>query len=491
MVKLSRQLKRSRKAKYSHRSKLLKTAHKYHNFREWKKSEKIYSTILKRDPSNHNVLNILALLLLNYSTEFNKAIDLIKKAIHLHPGESEYCLNLAAAYKITNNWADMTRISEQVLTKDPENTRANYYLGYALEAQREFSKSIPYFKKSLSTQPDYIFSHEELCAVFHKQGKYDLLREQLLNMEGVLESLDGRLRAKFCKVMGKYYDYLDEYDLAFDFLKRGNTYLWNNSRYDITSEIYTINKIISTCDENYVKRNLSFGHDDPTPVFIVGMPRSGTSLIEQILSSHPQVSTGGELKYLEELYLETDLSLPAGFGQLGKKYSQALERHRENSSIHVTDKMPNNFRFIGLIRRALPMAKIIHCVRTPLDTCFSCYKQDFGEGYEYSFDLEVLGAYYLLYQKLMQHWHDVSPGHILDVHYENVINNIEDETRKMLTHCNLDWDDSCLNFYNSNKVIRTASRDQVNRPIYNKSVKRWEHYEQFLEPLINALQATP
>jgi len=242
------------------------------------------------------------------------------------------------------------------------------------------------------------------------------------------------------------------------------------------------------------------GSSDETPIFILGMPRSGTTLIEQILASHPEIHGGGERYDLQR-------NIEAGFGKIGDaafavninqaspdQFSMAGDnyvrgvRDRFIGGRYITDKMPNNFQLIGMIHLMLPNAKIIHCCRDPLDTCLSIFKNLFtADGHYYAYDLTELGRYYGLYGDLMNHWRDMLPGVIHDIHYEDLVMDQESETRALIEFFGLDWDDSCLEFQKTARPVHTTSSVQVRKPIYNDSIQSWKRYENRLSPLREAL----
>jgi Sulfotransferase family len=238
------------------------------------------------------------------------------------------------------------------------------------------------------------------------------------------------------------------------------------------------------------------GDTSPMPIFVLGMPRSGTTLIEQIIASHPMVQGAGELRTLHEVVLKV-LTDPypecapalsaAALCSIGERYIAEV-RKLAPSGERVTDKMPSNYYFAGLIHLALPNAKIIHTVRDPIDTCVSCFSKLFASPQNHTYDLAELGRYYKRYERLMAHWRGVLPaGRILDVCYENVVADLEGQARRIISHCQLPWDDRCLSFHETTRPVRTASATQVRRPIYKTAVGRWHAYEEQLEPLLKAL----
>jgi hypothetical protein len=237
------------------------------------------------------------------------------------------------------------------------------------------------------------------------------------------------------------------------------------------------------------------------PVFIVGMVRSGTSLVEQILASHPAVYGAGELPDI----IQTVLSLHTVLGT-EQHYPQCLSKLTQEKTdwlaqqylghlaslspdaARVIDKMPGNFMHLGFIELLFPGARIIHCMRDPLDTCLSAYFQDFSRTHQYSYDLSNLGAFYREYLRVMQHWREVLKLPMLEVRYEELVANQEAVTRRMVEFCGLEWDERCMQFHKAKRYVATASYDQVRQPLYNKSAGRWKHYERFLEPLRKGLR---
>jgi hypothetical protein len=231
------------------------------------------------------------------------------------------------------------------------------------------------------------------------------------------------------------------------------------------------------------------------PVFVVGMPRSGTSLIEQILASHPAVHGAGEIPDLRDV-LVTKLGEPHGWPEQASRLSRDALREmgdayvervfrRAPHATHVVNKTTLNYRHVGLIRMLLPQACIVHAVRDPMDSCFSCFSHLFnGDNLPYSYDLQTLGRYYVRYAKLMQHWRAVVPDAVFDVRYEELVRDTEGQVRRMLDHLGLEWNAACLDFHRNRRVVETASRAQVTQPIYRNSVARWQRFEKHLRPLM-------
>ena len=245
------------------------------------------------------------------------------------------------------------------------------------------------------------------------------------------------------------------------------------------------------------------GRGDPTqvPIFVLGLPRSGTTLVEQILASHPAIYGAGEVKHFARALdaLQARDGIRAGdpemirylsghqLSRLGRDYADALATHAP-SATRIVDKMPANMLHVGLIRLALPNARIIHVSRHPVDTCFSLFSTLFVEGQLYAYDLEELGRYHRAHQALRQHWREVlAPGSMLEVRYEDVVDDLEGQARRLIAHCGLAWNDACLSFQTAPRLVQTASASQVRQPIYRSSVGRWRSYEAQLGPLLDEL----
>ncbi len=270
----------------------------------------------------------------------------------------------------------------------------------------------------------------------------------------------------------------------------------------VTADDKRIDRLIAAFTPERLQSLPRAQHDSKTPVFILGMPRSGTSLVEQILASHPQVHGAGELNNI--MRLESGMPdlvgggkrFPDGLNKLTQEHVDELASHYlehlaelSPDALRVTDKMPNNFLHLGTIQLLFPDARIIHCMRDPLDTCLSCYFQNFFAQHPYTNDLGHLGAYYNGYERLMAHWKQTLDLPIFDIRYEDLVENQETKSREMIEFIGLEWDEACLKFHENKRIGRTASYDQVRQPIYKGSVARWRNYESHLEPLRKALEA--
>jgi tetratricopeptide (TPR) repeat protein len=322
------------------------------------------------------------------------------------------------------------------------------------------------------------------------------LRAAIAQTSGVLPRSAGHF------ALGAVYDRAGRYEEAWAEYAEGNRLRRGALEYDPKLEPAVTDALAGAFDEELLRERFGMGADSERPVFIFGMPRSGTTLTEQILVSHPQVAAGGELPTMGELRftLPQRLGVPAASQEplrkldaaalqgVAEDYLQVLAAIDEDAP-RVTDKMPANFRNLGLMALAFPQARFIHVQRDPVDTCLSCFFQNFNSGQEWSFNLAEAANYYLAYHRLMAHWREVLPVAMYEVRYEDLVADTEASVRGLLEYCGLPWDEQCLSFHETRRSVRTASINQVRRPIYKSSAGRWHHYEQHLQPLLEPLGA--
>jgi hypothetical protein len=312
---------------------------------------------------------------------------------------------------------------------------------------------------------------------------------------------DARGRVSVLYALAKEEEDLGENEDSFAHLQQGASLRREHMRYQVEGDLQTMARIESVYNADYLQRP-SDGDDNAEAIFILGMPRTGTTLVERIVASHSDVTAVGELNnfalQLTQLARGSrgksskselvELSAGLDFSALGKAYIDST-RPLSGSTARFTDKMPLNFLYAGLIHRALPQAKIIHLQRHPLDTCYAIYKTLFKDAYPFSYSLEELGRYYLAYRSLMDHWESVMQGVIHTVSYEALVVDVEGESRRLLAYCDLPWQEQCLRFYESREASTTASASQVREPVYSSSVGKWRHYQAQLQPLVQMLSA--
>ena len=316
------------------------------------------------------------------------------------------------------------------------------------------------------------------------------------------EDLEEESEVNFLFALAKAYEDRQEYDRAWHYYDEGNSKRRSQEVYDPLETELVNDAIVDAFTEKFLQDNTGVGHTDAAPIFIMGLPRSGSTLIEQILASHSQVEGTSELPYVERVAKSLNrnradgINYPAAvrelgpphFAALGQDYIRYCQMHRTEGKQFFIDKNPNNFPSIGLVHLMLPNAKIIDARRHPMDACFSGYRQLFARGQSFTYDLTDIGEYYLQYQRMMDYWHAVLPGRVLTVQYEEVVTDFDSQVRRLLEHCELPFEEACLNFHDTDRPVRTASSEQVRQPIYTKSLNRWRIYEQHLEELQEVLE---
>ncbi|MGH8203454.1 MAG: sulfotransferase family protein, partial [Steroidobacteraceae bacterium] len=305
----------------------------------------------------------------------------------------------------------------------------------------------------------------------------------------------------FLFALGKAHEDRGDYGRAWDFYRRGNEKQRAAVSYDPVQTEVMNDRLLEVYTAEFLESRRSAGDPDPSPIFIVGLPRSGSTLLEQVLASHGEVEGTAELPYIGRLaasqsrnraggvnYPEAMRELGApNLAALGAEYLSLARMHRRTGAPRLIDKMPNNFPNVGLIALILSNAKIVDARRHPLDACLSCWRQLFARGQNFTYDLTEIGEYYLQYQRMMDHWARVLPGRVLTVQYEEVVGDFEGQVRRLLDFCELPWQAECLRFYESDRPVRTPSAEQVRQPIYDRSVGHWKHYERELDELIEVI----
>ncbi len=428
--------------------------------------------------------------------ELAKAESRYQQALALKPDFAKAHNNLALVFHEREEFQQAISHLRQAIAIDPDYAEAANHLGTILIHTGEKEEGISYLRRAIALKPDYAVAHRHLAnACRHSERDADVTAmEELYTADQATK--EQKMHLAFG--LGKVYEELGEYQKAFEYLDTGNRLKRGTFNYSIANEQQVFDAIKQAFSSPTTDQN-SGGNPDDTPIFVLGMPRSGTSLTEQILASHPQVIGAGELRDLWEVACDicntrVPSELPGCIAnadqekirRLGTAYIGRVRRFSD-SARHIVDKMPHNFLFIGIIRRALPNAKIIHCERDPVDNCLSIFKNFFVAEHGYAYDLKELGEYYLLYQDLMRFWHQRYPDAIHRLSYESMVSDQENTTRALLEYCNLEWDDACLQFHKTTRGVKTASASQVRRPIYKESVQLWEKYERELEPLLQTL----
>ncbi len=470
---------------------------------------KEYHDLLKIDPKHFNAwLNLGdSYRLLG---DYQKASEMFESARKLNPDDCFLKMNIANLCMEMGEAKKASVMYEDILKERPKDSRIYANCATAYKQIGKFKEAVEYYRKAVDIDPKMvgaIYSAVNIDKTQPDDPWFDILNR--LKQDHRLQ-LNDKIGLYFA--LGKMYGDIGAYDESFTNYRDGNV-LRNELSGRINRRFLPENfkRMNDSVLNSYSPEQLSkirkpgiLGDDEYTPIFIIGMPRSGTTLTEQILSSHPKVQGVGELSDIFTLAAEIDnrnvdkrerLPYPQNVELLDedravKLASVYLARLRELAPgyQHVVDKMPGNYAFLGFIVNLFPAAKIIECRREPIDNCLSCYIQNFSRGHEYSNDLSDMAFAYKEYERIMNYWHENLPVKIYRCQYEDIIENHESSVRKLLEYCELEWDDAVKEYYNTPREIQTASVVQVRQPLYNTSIKRWEKYKKHLKPLIEELK---
>ena len=456
-------------------------------------------------------------VLLKDAGRLHEAKESAMRAMALSPKDADAHNNLGAILLDMGLFHDAEQSLRRALQIDPDHLMAHNNLASVLKEMMRRDEAEALYRNALSIHPHDADALHGL-ANFHLEGgeaedafimyqrilkdhpsnievRYSLALSGKKNDENfaALAGMDEPLGVKDAVfrhyALGRCFDEKGDYENAFLHYSKGARIRRSLLDYHPEKTAERFEGIARDFDVSAIARLKQAGYPSELPVFVLGMPRSGTTLVEQIIASHPDVQAGGELPDLLHV-VERDqegegIEKIAGWG---KEYIRSLQARAPHAK-RITDKMPANFLAIGLIHAMLPDARIIHVRRDPLDTCVSCFTQIFNRGHEYSYDLEELGKYYGGYASLMEHWRRTLPeGSFLEVDYEDVVEDLEGQARRMIEYCNLDWHEACLDFHRNERPVQTASMVQVRKPMYSSSVGRWKRYESHLGPLIDALR---
>jgi tetratricopeptide (TPR) repeat protein len=450
------------------------------------RAEQSCEELLQTYPQSVLVTNVLGVALQRQG-KLSEAVRALDRAIELKPDFAEAYCNRGIALKELGHLEKAVASFDSAVRYKPEFADAYFNRG---NAQREFGRfedALASYEKAVQLKPDFAQAYRSLGTLKHYEE--DDARIGLMESLYANPGTHDEDRMEICFALAKAHEDLGDYDKGFKFLREGNQIRKQALGYDIESD----KQLFARIKEDFAAGGLPLDmqpDEGPSirPVFIVGMMRSGTSLVEQILASHSQVHGAGELEAMNQRAgpMLGELSATK-IRALRSAYLDALAGLKVPERI-ITDKMPLNFRWIGFILSAFPEAKIVHLRRDPRATCWSIYKHYFpDEGNGYAFDMGDLADYYELYVDLMSFWHERFPDSICDVCYEDLTEKQEEETRKLLEFCDLEWEDQCLDFHKAKRAVRTSSAAQVRKEIYRGSSEAWKKYEQHLQPLVDRL----
>lgn len=494
----------------------------------------VWSRLLQRDPNNIGALRNIGAIYHQYG-QLAAAAQSYARAVEAAPEDVVPMMDLGLTYLDLGNTHKALKCFEDILSRDPDNAEAHYNQALALERSGLLDEALAAYQRVPVGNHGLDLIGARAC-ILEKLGEFEAAHELL---EPVMESGASELRsldtyARLCRHfgecdraieriearlrpgeadeneqrhlhfrVGELYDRQQRYDDAFRHFEAGNR--MKGYRYKAADDERYVDRLIEVLSpEVYARVPSATPAPDVTPIFIVGMPRSGTTLVEQILASHPAVHAGDELPFITRIAstTRTFAGQPIGYPDylprltladcedMARIYLDEL-RALAPRAAYVTDKMPHNFQFLGLMHHLFPHAPIIHCLRDPLDVCLSCYFQDFASYHNYAYDLVHLGQHYRQYQRTMTHFRDTLNVPMFESQYETLVDEPEERSRALLEHCGLPWDDRCLRSHESGRKSKTASYDQIRQPIYKRSSQRWRNYESHLLPLIEALRGSP
>jgi tetratricopeptide (TPR) repeat protein len=454
------------------------------------------------NPNNHETFAFLASLWIERK-DLVKARTTAERALALKNDHPETLNVLGRITFEEGKTAEAAELYRKALALKPELSDALNNLGNALKELGQFDEARQSYIKALELDPRSTAVYVNLADArkFQTDDPYIKAMEDLILDPDCSEEEQTQLHF----ALGKAYADLKQHPKSFEHLVIGGALKRKEVPYDEAGMMGLYQRIKTIFTRDLIRKNGGLGDLSTLPVFVIGMPRSGTTLVEQILSSHPRVFGAGELPDLAAVitnvhtYGGQPIPYPEFVPSMGQQQLRqfgasyvARLRQRSTTAERITDKLPANFLYAGLAHLALPNAKFIHVKRNPVDTCVSCFSKLFTGEQAHTYDLGELGRYYKAYEDLMAHWRKVLPaGVMLEVQYEEVVADIEVQARRIVAHAGLDWDDACLAFYENDRPIRTASATQVRQPIYNSSVGRWRAYGDLLEPLTTALGIDP
>ncbi|MEM1111393.1 MAG: sulfotransferase [Pseudomonadota bacterium] len=500
-------------------------------------AERRYRDIIRQQPDSVDAIRLLGVLLVRRE-RFDDAAACFRRAVELAPDFWKAWMNLGGALSEQQKFSEaeaaylsaakldrgavqtLERLGanalkageldkcidylERSLELDSEYFPSLLSMGHALKTIGRQDEAIESYYGSIRSRPDFgeaYWSLANLKTFRFKDEDLEQMHEQLARVADSTDEEAQDAEIAFHFSLGKASEDRKDYALAFDHYFSGNSKKRFKVDYDPIAYQDNNDRIIDVFNKAFFEERQGWGYDDDSPILILGLPRSGSTLLEQILASHSGVEGTAELHYLIRAATETGLNRADGIRYpqvmhelkshhvrgIGEEYIENTLKHRTGSP-YFTDKMPNNFVAIGFLHTILPNAKVIDARRHPLDSCLGTFKQLFANGQLFSYDLYDLAHYYTQYIRMIDHWNDVLPGKVLTVNYEDVVGDLETQARRIAEHCKLDWEPNMLEFHANERAVKTASSEQVRQPIYSSSVALWRRYEDQLGELIEYLE---
>jgi tetratricopeptide (TPR) repeat protein len=447
-----------------------------------------YRRALEIAPNDIDASQLLGMLY-HHRGENDLAEPLLARVVKVRTRQADLQCAYGAILSAVGDHRRSITYYQKALELDPGYVIAQYNLSQELVYLGDTKGAIAGYQRAIEMQPLCVPAYQQLARLC----KFTEYNEDVRIMEQLFEQFGGEERMLLAFGLSVVHQKLKNNEQSFAYLLEGNRIKRKTFDYTTSRTEVTFDQLRKAYTPEILADQAKPLQRDPTPIFIIGMPRSGTSLAEQILASHSEVHGCGELKNLGRIYhtvFDNNKPIPPQVAALpGEQHEEPARRYLDEVAAmakgkrYATDKMPHNFLHVGFIARLLPNAKIIHCERNPLDTCLSIFSNLFTGLHPYAYNLEELGHYYLQYQQLMEYWHQVLPGRIYTLNYEQVVTDTETEVRKLLDFCGLPFEEGCLSFHENERAVVTVSSTQVRQPIYKSSVEGWRRYEKGLAPL--------
>jgi len=486
-----------------------------------------FRAALKKNPDNVDAMRFLATAYWQDKENLDDTEALLRRATQIAPDYIAACMLLGTVLLERNKFAEAVRVFRDATAQAPQQGEVWAGLGNALarasephESARAFARAIELepgsagaqmgyahtlktlgdqpaaldaYRAAIRAKPDFgevYWSMANLKVFRFKDAAISAMEKQVGR-----EDLSESAAIHFRFALGKAHEDKGDYDRAWHYYHTGNQRQRMQVKHDPLEMEERQRRIMDVFNAEFIAGNADCGCDAPDPIFIVGLPRSGSTLVEQILASHSQVEGTAELPILGKIassmgrYRSDRVEYPEivktfrkkDWRAYGEQYMEESRHYRSTDKPYFTDKLPNNFPHVGLAQLILPHAKIINARRHPLDSCLGAYKQLFAKGQHFTYDIQDLSEYYQQYHKVMTHWHAVLPGKVLDVHYEDTVTRLEWQVRRLLEHCGLPFEEQCLRFHETDRPVKTASSEQVRQPIYRSALGKWRHYETHLD----------
>ncbi len=421
-----------------------------------------------------------------------ESIECYLAATRIEPDNPAAWAGLGNGYAHVGDVEKSIEAFERSLRLEPDAPNVNLSYGHVLKTRGDQEAALRAYRAAIAARPDFgeVYWSMANLKVFRFEPQEIAEMERQVQRDDLSESADIHFRF----ALAKAYEDARDYDRAWHYYDTGNERQRKRVFHDPVAMELRHEQIANVFTRELFEKHAGQGCDDPAPILIVGLPRSGSTLIEQILASHSQVEGTAELPVLMRLaysigryrpdqkrYPESVADLRGkDFKAYGRQYIEETRAFRVTGRPFFTDKLPNNFSHVGLLHLILPNAKVINARRHPFDSCLGGYKQLFGKGQNFTYDMADLSAYYRQYHETMRHWHRVLPGKVLDVHYEETVTDLETQVRRILDHCGLPFEEACVRFHENRRAVKTASSEQVRRPIYTDALGHWRHFERHL-----------